>query len=241
MIFSDSRDMKLYLFIPFFVLGTFVFSQKTNYTKPSKSVGTVSNGSLINAYRFQYKTRDYKYFSRLSYHILGRANVHSDVYAITIEALKNSRTFSKDHRWRLMECSKRKGGRMFPHHTHQNGTSIDFMTPMLRKGKSYRLTNGLGVFHYLLKYTPSGSWGIRRKVKVDFDLMAQFILELDKVARLHGMKIKKVILRTNLKDEFYATKHGDLVKKKGIYLVMSLPKIVNEQHDEHFHVDFEWL
>lgn len=55
------------------------------------------------------------------------------------------------------------------------------------------------------------------------------------------MKVKKLILKTDLKDEFYATEKGKKVKAKGIYLVQSLPKVINDVHDDHFHVDFEFL
>ena len=233
--------MRLVLFSFFFLIVIGLVAQKIDYNKPSKSIGTVSDGELENGYRFKYKTKEYKYFSRLSYHVLRRAHVHSDVYEVTNEALAAMKLKYPKQKWRIMECSRKGGGRLWPHHTHQNGTSIDFMTPMKKHGRQYRMTNGLGIFHYLLKYTPSGKWGVRRKVEVDFDLMAEFILELDRVARKKGMKVKKVILRTNLKDEFYATKNGNKVKKKGIYLVMNLPKIVNEQHDEHFHIDFVLL
>ena len=216
-------------------------AQKTDYNKPSKTSGTVSNGSIKNAYKFRYKTPYYKYFSRFSYHILRRGFVHSDVYTITNNTLESMHQKHPKQKWRLMECSKKHGGRMLPHHTHQNGTSIDFMTPLKKNGKQFTGLNSLGIFHYILKYTPDGKWGIRRNIEIDFDLMAEFILELDKKARIYGMKVKKVILRTNLKDEFYATPNGKKIKTKRIYLVKYMPKIVNEQRDEHFHIDVEWL
>lgn len=55
------------------------------------------------------------------------------------------------------------------------------------------------------------------------------------------MYVKKVILKINLKDEFYHTLSGKKVKKKGIYLVMALPKLIDDLHDDHYHVDFGWL
>ena len=71
--------------------------------------------------------------------------------------------------------------------------------------------------------------------------MAKHILELEKAARKRDMFIKKVLLKINLKDEFYKTKSGKIVKEKGIYFAKYLPKVIDNMHDDHYHIDFSFL
>jgi len=113
-----------------------------------------------------------------------------------------------------MECSKKKGGRMRPHITHQNGTSIDFGTPLIKNGKPYHRDHALGVFHYLLQFDEDGVSKKNKKVKIDFETMAKHILALDEAAKKNSMYIKKVIFKINLKDDFFKTESGRKVKKK---------------------------
>ncbi len=43
----------------------------------------------------------------------------------------------------------------------------------------------------------------------------------------------------DLKDDFYKTKSGQEVKKRGIYFARHLPKKVDIMHDDHYHIDFK--
>jgi len=56
-------------------------------------------------------------------------------------------------------------------------------------------------------------------VKIDFDLKAKRILILEEQSRKNGLKIKKVIIKTELKDELFATPSGKKLKANGIYVV----------------------
>ena len=53
------------------------------------------------------------------------------------------------------------------------------------------------------------------------------------------MKIKKVIIKIELKDELFSTPNGKKLKAKGIYVVKALTPLINGLHDDHFHIDFE--
>jgi len=53
------------------------------------------------------------------------------------------------------------------------------------------------------------------------------------------LRIKKIILKIDLKDDFYNTEAGQKVKSRGIYIVQRLSHIVDILHDDHYHVDFE--
>ncbi len=205
----------------------------------SKSIGTVSDGKLVNGYKVPFKGENFKYFSAFDYFILGRCYVHSDVYKIIIESYKSLENKYPDYTYKIMECSKRKGGRPFPHKTHQNGTSIDFMTPLKKDNKTVRFFDKIGMWRYLMKFDSNGNARINKKIVIDFDKTANHILALEKAARKNGYRIKKVILETNLKDEIYKSKYGEELKNSNIYFVKSLPKMINELHDDHYHIDFE--
>lgn len=205
----------------------------------SKSIGTVSNGKLINGYKIPYKGDNFKYFSAFDYFVLGRCYMHSDIYQIVIDSYKDLNKIYPDYTFKIMECSKRRGGRPFPHKTHQNGTSIDFMTPLKKGNKIVRLYDKIGMWRYLMKFDSNGKARINKNIEIDFDKTAKHILILDKTARANGYRIKKVILETNLKDEIYNSKFGKELKNSNIYFVRSLPKIINELHDDHYHIDFE--
>ena len=140
-----------------------------------------------------------------------------------------------------MECSKRKGSKMWPHRTHQNGTSIDFGVPLTKNGRPYHFDQHFGIFHYLMAFNENGRNKLRKKVTIDFETLAQHILELDKQARKRGLYVKKVILKINLKDDLFQTESGKLLKQKGIYFAQALPKTIDNVHDDHYHVDFGWL
>lgn len=203
--------------------------------------GTVSNGKLINGYKFPYKADNFKYFSLINYYILGRCYVHSDIYKIIVDSYNELYPFYPDYTFRIMECSKKNGGRLFPHRTHQIGTSIDFMTPLKKGNKTSLMFDKTGMWRYLMKFDSEGKARINSKVEIDFDKMAKHILTLEKISRQNGYRIKKVILETNLKDEIFNSKYGNELKKSNIYFVKSLPQLVNELHDDHYHIDFERL
>ena len=93
----------------------------------------------------------------------------------------------------------------------------------------------------MLQFDNSGRYIKNTSISVDFNLVAKHILELDAWARKEGYKVKKVIIKTEFKDDLYATKYGKKLKQKGIYVVMALTPKINALHDDHYHIDFEKL
>lgn len=204
----------------------------------STSTGTVSMGQLKNAYKLSYKGDNYKFYSRFVYYVLGRSYLHSTVHKIVNETYKQLAKQNKGYTYRIMDCSSKKGGKLFPHHTHQNGTSIDFMTPLLKKGKSYTFFDKIGILRYALEFDTQGKCTLNKNIQIDFNAVAQHIIMLDKIAQKNSYRIKKVILETNLKDELFATRYGSELKRRNIYFVKSLPRSINRLHDDHYHIDF---
>ncbi len=138
-----------------------------------------------------------------------------------------------------MECSNEHGGKLFPHRTHQNGLSVDFMMPLTQGGKAYYGLDDLEKDHYWLEFDNDGNYSKDKSVAIDFDLMVQHILLLDQQARENGLKVSKVIIKIELKDEMFATSYGEKLKSSGVYVVKSLTPMINALHDEHYHIDFE--
>jgi penicillin-insensitive murein endopeptidase len=217
-----------------------IISCKSQKDTKSASIGKVNNGSLKNGVKFPYKGKNYSYFSSTSYYILNRSYVHNKVKSVTLNAYKNLNKRFPKQKWGIMECSRKHGGKMKPHRTHQNGTSIDFMTPMkwLNSKNQYRWKAHLGVWHYLLTFDKDGYLNKRKKVQIDFNMIALHILELNKEAKKQGLTIKKVILKINLKDNLFKCENGEKLKLSGIYFAKYLTPIVDNMHDDHYHVDF---
>lgn len=208
-------------------------------TGKSISYGKVHAGSLTNGYKLPYSGNNFRYFSPFSYFILGRTYIHSSVYKTVLDSYASCEKELPGTSFRIMECSKKHGGKMSPHRTHQNGLSIDFMTPLKKNGKQKKAYNRIGIFRYLLNFDSNGK--LNKKVIVDFETMARHILLLDNEAMKNGLGVKKVIFKINLKDELFATKSGAELKKRGIYFARNLPERIDKLHDDHYHVDFEFI
>ena len=205
----------------------------------SISEGGTGKVSLKNAYLLPYRTRDFRYFSYISYFILGRAYVHSALYASIKDCYSEMHKLYPNRNFYVMECSRRQGGKMFPHRTHQNGLSIDFMTPYIKKsGKAKKIMDHTGIWHYLYNADSEGYVGNGRKIQTDFNLIAHHLLILNKSAKRNGLKIRKVILKINLTDDLFKTAYGKQLKQSGIEFAKYLPEIIDKQHDDHYHVDF---
>jgi len=207
----------------------------------SKAIGRVGKGSIENPWLVPYAGKNFKYFSPLSYFILNNGYTHSKVHHTLLAAYQECDQTCPNFQFKIMECSNKKGGKMLIHKTHQNGLSVDFMIPKKRGTHQTKLFDWLGLGHYLLEFTNSGKLNFFRSTEIDFETMGRHILALEKAARKNGMRIKMVILKIELKDDFYQTKSGRKVKEKGIYFARSLPDLVNRLHDDHYHVDFELL
>jgi len=189
---------------------------------PSESKGTVSNGELVNGKLLPFKGNNYEYFSEESY-LAGRAFLNDKVLNTLLTSYSNLENSLPNKLFYVMECANAHGGKLAPHHTHQNGTSVDFMMPLLKDGKPYSGLDTLGVNHYLLGFDNEGKYLKDKSISIDFDLVAKHILELQSEAELNGLKIKKVIINTNLKDELFSTPNGKKLKISGVYVVKNFP------------------
>lgn len=205
---------------------------------PSKSIGKVNSGKIENAWLLPRKGENYTFFSWFSYYVLGRGYIHSDVHKTILSSYEELAKTNPNIKYRYMECSRKKGGRAWPHRTHQNGMSADFMTPLKKNGKQKLTYDRIGMLRYAMDFDENGKAKRNKNVSIDFDLMAQHILTLHKAAEKNKLRIKKVIWNTHLRDELFNSKFGEELKKSGIYFTLNLSAQLNRLHDDHYHIDF---
>lgn len=213
------------------------FLANVNDSIESTSVGTVARGSLQNGTLIPFEGSNYKYFATESY-IGGRAYTHSKVAKTVLETYESLETQGVDRLFQVMEFSRKEGGKIFPHRTHQNGLSVDFMMPLQKNGAPCYDYDNMGASHYLMDFNKDGIYNQDTEVSIDFNMTARHILELQKQAKKNNLTIQKVIFNTNLKDELFATPYGKKLRTSGIYITRNLEPLINDLHDDHYHVDF---
>lgn len=209
-------------------------------TKKSISIGSVSNGSLKNGKLMPFEGENFFYFDTSSY-LQGRAFVNQKVKFLCLETYRELNITLPKRKFGIMECSHEKGGKLSPHITHQNGLSVDFMTPMQSKDTANYSLDYIGLQHYFLDFDADGKYLKNKSIEIDFDAMALHILKINELAKKHGLKIDKILFKIELKDNLFASKYGDKLKASGIYFALKLPTHINNLHDDHYHIDFKSL
>jgi penicillin-insensitive murein DD-endopeptidase len=205
---------------------------------PSKSVGTVSQGSLVHGKLIPFEGENFRYYDTISF-LDGRAFVNDRVRRTVLESYQDMALTYPARACTIMECSKPQGGKIWPHRTHQNGLSIDFMVPMTLDGEPFYALDSMGFQHYLLEFNDDGSVPGYGDARIDFDLMAVHLLALQQRAAQNGLKISKVLFKKELLDELLASPHGAALAASHIYFARDLQPLINQLHDNHYHVDFE--
>ena len=215
-----------------YYLNNFQDSLKT------KSIGSVSRGSLQNGTLIPFSGSNFMYFDTASY-LSGRAFTHQLVAQTVINTFKTFELNGEKRKFSIMEFSNEHGGKMFPHRTHQNGMSADMMMPLQKRGKPDYGLDDLGAMHYLLEFNKEGQYINDTAISIDFEMVANEINQMHIEAEKLGLTITKVIFNTNLRDELFATTHGQFFAANGPYITRNLEPVINDLHDDHFHVDFE--
>ncbi len=203
----------------------------------STSKGTVSDGSLVNGTIMPFEGDNFRYFDTTSY-LSRRAFVNNRVKSTILQTYDSLQSCSKTF-FGLMECSNEHGGKLFPHQTHQNGLSVDFMVPILKNGEISSDLNDLGVDHYFMEFDDNGVYKADKNYQIDFNTMALHLLILQEEAKANGLEIDKIILNISLKDNLFATPNGKKLKETGVYFALKLTPLIDNLHDDHYHVDFK--
>jgi len=217
-----------------------LFYQMNLSAKESESKGSVSDGSLINGHIFPPIGDNFKYFDDDSY-LEARAFTNEKVLNSILLSYHYLDSLYPGRKFYTMELSNKDVGKMFPHRTHQNGMSCDFMMPKIKDGSPYYSLDSIGKKHYFLSFTDDGKYPDDTSIGVDFNLIAHHILLLNEAAKQYGLKIKKVIIKIEYKPYLFATEYGKQLKISNIYVVQKLTPLINALHDDHYHIDFKPL
>lgn len=118
------------------------------------------------------------------------------------------------------------GGRLRPHKTHQNGTSVDFMVPVRdRAGRSVPLPSSpFNKFGYALEFDAAGH---AEDLTIDFAALSAHLTALHVQSSARGIALRRVILAPEFQKHLNPTVPIPFTTRK--------PWI---RHDEHYHVDF---
>lgn len=198
---------------------------------PSKSKGTRVDGSLMNGKRLPTTGPNFETYSRLLTTI-GRTCVHEKVRAAVVQSYQLVYDSDPSLQFVYGETGWCWGGKFWPHRTHQNGLSVDFMVPVRQHGGIATLpTTIIDGWGYRDEFDASGRLG---EFEIDFDAMALHLRAVEEAANRNGLEIDKVIFDPELQKLLKASKHGKKLSKKLEF--NTDPAWI--RHDEHYHVDF---
>jgi penicillin-insensitive murein endopeptidase len=198
----------------------------------STCYGTTSAGRLDGGVQLPSEGKNYASYSSLG-NALGRTHVHQHVRDVVVDAYAAVYLSMPDKRFVYGETGLAGGGKFKPHRTHQNGTSVDFMVPVVdRQGRTVSLpTNALNKFGYALEFDAKGELD---DMRIDFEALAEHLYQLAEAAKKHQVPIRRVIFQKELVARLYQTGRGDYLRQSVLFM-KATPWI---RHDEHYHVDF---
>ena len=206
----------------------------STYAKDDLSIcyGTTSQGRLVNGVKLPINGENFQSYSAAA-SLAGRTYVHSEVAEIILSAYQSLSASHPDKVFMYAETGWREGGHFPPHKTHQNGLSVDFMTPVVNEaGQSVHLpTYAWNRYGYDIEFDQNGRVD---KLEMDFEALAAHIVALHRAAHDRGHDLWRVIFDPNLQPKLLETSSGEYIRK---HITLSRrPSWV--RHDEHYHVDF---
>lgn len=198
----------------------------------STCFGTTSNGRLEAGCKLPASGENFSTYSRVL-RAAGRTYVHCDVQEILLDAYRALQESLPGTVFVYGETGKRLGGSFPPHKTHQNGLSVDFMTPILdENGRSVALpTNVFNKYGYDIDFTLDGRHEDKR---VDFEAIAAHVAAIRTASEAAGVKIWRVIFDPKMQPALKAT-----VAWPKIATLKFSRKRSWVRHDDHYHVDFD--
>lgn len=206
-----------------------------SFATESTCYGTTAVGRLEKGVELPAKGDNFVTYSSIA-RLAGRTYAHSTVHDIIVASYARLESELPEKVFKYAETGFEKGGQFKPHKTHQNGLSVDFMTPVVNaEGESVHLpTNPFNKFGYKIEFD---SKGIYDGLTIDYEAMAAHIVSLHKEAIAHGVDLWRVIFDPKLQPSLFKTMYGTYLKKH----IQFSTKPSWVRHDEHYHVDFRVL
>lgn len=198
----------------------------------SRCRGTASSGSLEHGVRLNHSGANFRAYSTLGF-LVGRTFMHRAVRDTIRDAYADLAKEHPDLRFIYAEASWPDGGRLRPHRTHANGTSVDFLVPARHADGS--VTQVSTAPWKLLGYANSfDKRGWSGSIRIDFDAMALHLQALAVAGKRHGVGIRRVIFDVDLQPRLLESEHGQQVRRVSFNRAQAWVR-----HDDHYHVDFE--
>ncbi|HEX7917933.1 MAG TPA: penicillin-insensitive murein endopeptidase, partial [Gemmatimonadales bacterium] len=219
------------LFLPIWWFGNDVL-RAWQSAAPSVAYGTSSNGHLAHGKRLPSSGPNFHTYSRLG-SLLGRTAVHSTVEATLLEGYTVMAARHPEVTFQFGETGFPEGGEFRPHRSHRNGTAVDLFVPVRdAQGRSAQLPIApWNEFGYWIEFDSAGRW---HDYTIDFPLLAEHLLVLDSIARVHDAPITRVILAPEFQDELAGSPEGREALRRLPWMTAK-PWV---RHDEHYHIDF---
>lgn len=195
--------------------------------------GETKSGKLRNGVELPKTGSNFESYSTVA-RIAGRTYVHSEVRTIIIDAYTLLEQSHPDKVFKYAETGYENGGQFKPHKTHQNGLSVDFMTPVTNaKGESVHLpTHPFNRFGYDIEFDNKNQY---EGLQMDFEAIAAHIVALHKSAKNRGYDLWRVIFDPKLQPYLYQTQYKQYLRQN----IQFSKKPSWVRHDEHYHVDFD--
>ncbi len=195
--------------------------------------GTTSKGKLDKGCKLPYDGDNFTAYSRLGV-TLGRNYVHCKIADIVLAAYDE---LNRQHPGKVFvygETGWASGGSFWPHRTHQNGLSVDFMVPVVAKsGQSVPLpTNAFNEYGYDIDFDGKGTNG---DLAIDFEAVSAHILAIKRAADAKQITIWRIIFDPKLQPFLHRTKAWSALKGQ----VKFSERRSWVRHDDHYHIDFE--
>jgi len=164
---------------------------------------------------------------------LGRNGVHSELRKTVLATYDTINKALPNNQYLYGECGWTKGGKFWPHYTHQNGLVIDFMVPVIRTKDSSITTLPTHIFNRFAYAREFDSSALSGKYAIDFESMAAHLYFLQVEGKKHGISIRRIIFAPEFLPKLYATSYGPMIKDINFVYKKNWLR-----HDDHYHVEF---
>lgn len=197
----------------------------------STCYGTPENGSLEGGVSLPRSGANFEPYSTVGW-LAGRTYVHSKVHAALIQAFEALEKSAPGKNFVYGETGWASGGRIRPHKTHRNGTSVDLMVPVLEDGKSVALpASAFNKYGYDIEFDDRG---VYQDYRIDWEALGEWIYQLHTAARRNAIEIRRVIFEVPLQRHLFTSARGQYLKQHVVFSTRQ----AWVRHDEHIHVDF---
>ncbi|MCG6146539.1 penicillin-insensitive murein endopeptidase [Leptospira bandrabouensis] len=230
------KILSLFIFLLLIIIkygNTIIVSLEDN--NDSISVGDVSSGTMTNGKRLPTSGDNFVTYSYLG-SLIGRTHTNSYLKNLILEAYQILRITNPKSCFVYGETSWKNGGYFWPHRTHKNGLSVDFMVPILNENNEPVCleTNVINKWGYALEFDSTGKLD---SYQIDFEAIANHIKILNETASKYNLKINRVIFDVNYHPLLDKTNSG----KNLINTILFTKFKPWVRHDEHYHIDFEFI